>query len=285
MTDTLILENVSKKRKETSFALKNISFSVPSKKIVGFIGKNGAGKSTTIKTILESFEKPHGNIYFMGENLKDLDATAKRNIGVVFDDVKLQKELNVIQVDKVFKNIYDNWDSDCFLEYIKAFNLPRKSALKTFSRGMSMKLSLAVTLSYYPKLLILDEATAGLDPAGREEILEILKQYVDDTGSSILMSSHITSDIESIADSLVFIKDGRIVLDVDKEYLRDNFSIIKCSEKEYDKLSKEFIVAKRMNDNQIELVISKRNKYQEYLTNETAGIDDISKVIMRGEIL
>src|SRR5699024_4667428 len=201
--------------------------------------------------------------YFMGENLKDLDATAKRNIGVVFDDVKLQKELNVIQVDKVFKNIYDNWDSDCFLEYIKAFNLPRKSALKTFSRGMSMKLSLAV----------------------REEILEILKQYVDDKGISILMSSHITSDIESIADSLVFIKDGRIVLDVDKEYLRDNFSIIKCSEKEYDKLSKEFIVAKRMNDNQIELVISKRNKYQEYLTNETAGIDDISKVIMRGEIL
>src|SRR5699024_3074419 len=114
---------------------------------------------------------------------------------------------------------------------------------------------------------------------------EILKQYVDDTGSSILMSSHITSDIESIADSLVFIKDGRIVLDVDKEYLRDNFSIIKCSEKEYDKLSKEFIVAKRMNDNKIELINYKRNKYKEYLINETADIDEISIDIMRVQLL
>src|SRR5699024_7911166 len=136
-----------------------------------------------------------------------------------------------------------------------------------------------------PKLMILDEATAGLDAAGREEILEILKQYVGDTGSSIRMSSHITSDIESIADSLVFIKDGRIVLDVDKEDLRDNCSITKCAEKEYDKCAKEFIVAKITNDNRTEIVISKRNKYQHYSTNETAGIDDMSKVIMSGEIL
>lgn len=285
MTDTLTLKNVSKKRKETSFSLKDISFTVPNKKIVGFIGKNGAGKSTTIKTILESFERPHGDIYFMGEDVRDLDATAKEGIGVVFDDVKLQKELNVIQVDKVFKNIYKNWDSNRFFEYITVFNLPQKSTLKTFSRGMSMKLSLAVTLSYHPRLLILDEATAGLDPAGREEILEILEQYVHDTDSSILMSSHITSDIENIADYLVFIKDGEILLDIGKENLITNFSIIKCSETEYDNLSKDYVVAKRKNNNQIELVVSKKDQYQEYLTNESVSIDDISKILMRGDTL
>lgn len=148
-----------------------------------------------------------------------------------------------------------------------------------------MKLSLAVTLSYHPRLLILDEATAGLDPAGREEILEILEQYVHDTDSSILMSSHITSDIENIADYLVFIKDGEILLDIGKENLITNFSIIKCSETEYDNLSKDYVVAKRKNNNQIELVVSKKDQYQEYLTNESVSIDDISKILMRGDTL
>ncbi|WP_281197588.1 ABC transporter ATP-binding protein [Staphylococcus felis] len=285
MNNILYVDKLSKKRKGDEFSLNSISFTISSKEIIGFIGKNGAGKSTTIKTILNGFKKTSGNIYFDGENIDSNQNLFKENIGVVFDDIKVQRELTPKQLNNVFKNIYKSWNSKLFFENISKFKLPENQQVQKFSRGMTMKLSLSIALSHEPKLLILDEATAGLDPSGREEVLEILEKYVEKYRASIFMSSHITSDIESIADKLIFIKNGDIVLKVNKSDLIQNYSVFICSEDEYANIQNEDIVARRLSEDKFEVVTSNKSNYPDFITKEKADIDDITKIIMRGEVL
>lgn len=284
MSNVLEVKNLNKKYKTTDFSLNNISFNIKGNQSVGFIGRNGAGKSTTIKAILGGIKKESGEIKAHGRKLNEESPILKEDIGVVFDDLMLPKEININKIDNIFKNIYTQWSSQTFFNLLKRFELPNNQKVESFSRGMSMKLSLAVALSHLPKLLILDEATAGLDPAGREEILEILDEFTQNDQCGILMSSHITSDIESISDKLIFIKNGEIILNIGKDELTSNYTVIDCNKEDLNNIKNKDIVAIQQNNDLFKAVISDKKKYINYQNNQYVSIDDIAKIFMRGEI-
>ncbi|MDE6031116.1 MAG: ABC transporter ATP-binding protein, partial [Oscillospiraceae bacterium] len=182
------------------FTLNDINLTVPCGSVMGFIGENGAGKSTTIKAILGLLKKGEGSITVLGEDAADLSPQTKEQIGVVFDGLAFPANLNAKQLDKVMTGIYKNWDSGVFFGYLNRFELPLDKKFKTFSRGMEMRLSIAAALSHHPRLLVLDEPTSGLDPVMRSEILDIFMEFMQDESHTIFISTHITSDLEHIAD-------------------------------------------------------------------------------------
>ncbi|MBM9448528.1 ABC transporter ATP-binding protein [Staphylococcus cohnii] len=284
MNTILSLSNVSKSHKKSNFKIDDITFSIQPNKIIGFIGKNGAGKSTTIKTILGGLKKDSGQINFLDKNIETTFPYSKEEIGVVFDDLKIPHELNAEKINSVFKNIYSNWNEKDYFSYIEQFNLPLKRNVGDFSRGMSMKISLTIALSHNPKLLILDEATAGLDPAGREEMLEILEDFANRNDNSILMSSHITSDIENLATDLIFIKDGKIILNSEKTEFINQYTVIKGDRTLLDNVKEEDIIAVKQSKDYFEVVIKNKYNYKSINSNSNVSIDDISKVLMRGDL-
>src|SRR5665647_2441724 len=182
------------------FSLKNISFSLPVGYIMGFAGQNGAGKTTTIRLILNMTARNDGSIKIFGmDNILE-EQKIKQDIAVVLDDIFFVENWKVYEVEKAVKGFYDNWSSTLYYQYVNNFKLPINKKVKDLSRGMKMKLMLAVAMSHDAKLLILDEPTSGLDPVARDELLEILSAYISDGQKSILFSTHITSDLEKIAD-------------------------------------------------------------------------------------
>lgn len=191
--------------------LHNITFHVPKKSIVGFIGNNGAGKSTTFKAILGICQIDSGEIKLFQESIESKRTDLKENVGVVFDTLHLPEKLTIAQVDRIFSKVYRKWNQELFGDYLNCFALTRDLVVGNLSRGMSMKLSLAIALSHEAKLLLLDEATSGLDPSSRETVLDLLKTYVEENQASILMSSHIVEDVESTADKIVYLENGKIV--------------------------------------------------------------------------
>ena len=206
MENILEVKNLCKKY--NGFELKNVNIELPKGMIMGLIGENGAGKSTTIKAILNVIGVDSGDINLFGLDAKKDDKKIKEDIGVVLDDSFLSEYLNPTDINKMMKNIYKNWDEKLYFKYIEDFKLPKDKISKDFSSGMKMKLKIAVALSHHPKLLILDEPTAGLDPVARSEILDIFQEFIQNEENSILVSSHITSDLEHIADYITFINDG-----------------------------------------------------------------------------
>ena len=279
----LEVEQLNKQYRDSAFALKDVSFSVPYGSIVGFIGENGAGKSTTMGSILGTLRKDTGSIQIFGEEMDPDNKNMKENIGVVFDDIHLSGGLTVNKLGKVFQNIYQQWDQKTFEEYTTLFSLPKNQKISGFSRGMSMKISVAVALSHDAKLLILDEATAGLDPAGRDELLDVLKEFVKGGNRSILLSSHITSDIEKIADSLIFIKGGKILLKIDKQILLEQYGILQCQDYELDQLDDHFIIAIKNNGDMVDVLVSDRHQVPQSMQTKKFTIDDITLLLMRGE--
>ena len=207
------------------FVLDKVSFSVPEGSIVGLIGENGAGKSTTINAALGLIQKDAGYISIMGQ--EELDNDTKEQIGVVFDGSNYPEILSPKRLNRVMKNIYHSWDDTPICPFEK-FSLPADKQIKQFSKGMKMKLAITVALSHNSKLLILDEATSGLDPVIRDDILDMLLDFVQDEEHSILVSSHITSDLEKIADYIVFIHEGQVVFFKPKDELTEQYGIIKC---------------------------------------------------------
>ena len=206
-----ILEIKDLSKKYDGFELKNINIKLPKGTIMGFIGENGAGKTTTIKLILNIIKKNEGEIKIFGlDNIKE-EKRIKEDIGVVLDDSFLSEYLNPLDINKIMKNIYKNWDEELYFKYINEFKLPKDKISKEYSTGMKMKLKIAVALSHHPKLLILDEPTSGLDPIARNEILDIFQDFIQDEEHGIFVSSHITSDLEHIADYVTFINEGEIV--------------------------------------------------------------------------
>lgn len=191
------------------FTLDNVSFSVPVGSIMGFIGQNGAGKSTTIKAILNIIGVDGGEIKLLGKDYIKDEYEVKSQIAAVFDELPFYDKFNAVQINTLFRGLYKTWDSKTYFGYIERFGLPKKKKLKDFSKGMKMKLQIATALSHGAKLLIMDEATTGLDPVVRNEILDIFREYLQDETNSILMSSHITSDLEKIADCVTFIDKGK----------------------------------------------------------------------------
>ncbi|MDD7373890.1 MAG: ABC transporter ATP-binding protein [Sarcina ventriculi] len=216
-----------------NFKLENASFNVGKGTIMGFIGENGAGKSTTIKAILNLIKKDNGLITVLGKEINRNENGIKNELGIVLNDGNFNEKLNVKAINKIMKNIYKRWDDDVFYKYIEKFNIDTSKKIEEFSKGMKMKLSIAIALSHKAKILILDEATSGLDPVARDEVLDILMEFIQNEENSILMSSHITSDLEKIADYITFIHNGEIIFSENKDKLIYDMGVVKCTEKQF----------------------------------------------------
>ncbi len=286
MNDVLVLKQVNKNYKNSTFSIKNISFSLPKGSILGFIGENGAGKSTTIDCILNVIEKNSGTIELFGEEMSDSKIHLREKISVVYDSDNFPGYLNAKQLSNILKNIYRNWDDSLFQEYIHRFHLPLNQKISTYSRGMSMKLAIAVALSHSAELLLLDEATAGLDPIMRDEILDVLLEFVNDGNRSILLSSHITSDLEKIADHIVFIHHGEILLNNSKEELIYEYGVLRCSDRDFFDIDPHDIIAYRKREHQTDILVSEkermRKKYKNLITDNTS-LDEIMLILAKGE--
>ena len=258
MEYVLELEDVTKEYED--FKLDHISFSVPQGCICGFIGQNGAGKTTTISLILDIIKKDGGSITVFGQDMEAQGAALKEKIGVVFDEMGFHEFLTANEINSIMKNIYQNWREEVFFDYLKRFSLPRKKRCGSFSRGMRMKLQIAVALSHEAELLIMDEPTGGLDPIVRNEILQIFQEFVMEENHTILLSSHITGDLERIADMVTFIDHGKIILSGDKNELLESHGLIKCKKEDLEKIEKEDIVSYRQSAFCTEVLVAEREK-------------------------
>ena len=286
MNSTLILKNVNKKYEKSNFAIKDISFSVPEGSIVGFIGENGAGKSTTMNCILNVIRRDSGTIEIFGREMTDEDIDIRENIGVVYDSNNFPEYLTAKQLADILGRIYSKWDDFCFEQFLRRFGLPESQKIKTYSRGMSMKLAIAVALSHDSKLLILDEATSGLDPVMRDEILDVLLEFVKQENHSILLSSHITSDLEKIADYIVFIHNGEIILNKTKDELIYEYGVIRCSENDFHNILSEDILSSMKKDYQIDVLIKNRKLIEKKYKNlivDSVSLDEIMLLLVKGE--
>ena len=234
------LKNVTKDYGD--FKLDDVSFSVPEGTICGFIGQNGAGKTTTIKAILDVICVDMGEITVFGQDIKKDSAGLREDIGVVFDEMGFHEFLTGKDINIMMKNIYKNWDEAVFFDYLKRFSLPSKKPCGDFSRGMRMKLQIAVALSHNARLLIMDEPTSGLDPIVRNEMLQIFREFVVEEDHTILLSSHITGDLEKLADEVVFINGGRVVLSGNKDEIIEKHGLLKCKKEQLKDISDSYIV-------------------------------------------
>ena len=241
------------------FKLDDISFSVPEGSVCGFIGQNGAGKTTTINLILDIIKRDSGKIRLFNESIDKNSAALRENIGVVFDEMGFHEFMTGKDINIMMKNIYKNWDEDRFFQYLKDFSLPSKKKCGSFSRGMRMKLQIAVALSHNAKLLIMDEPTSGLDPIVRNEMINIFRDFVLNEDHTILLSSHITADLEKLADEVVFINKGRIVLAGNKDELLEKHGILKCKKDEADNISESIVVGADIGSFGAEILVNDRH--------------------------
>lgn len=283
--NVLTVLGLTKKYKE--FSLWDISFEVPRGTIVGLIGENGAGKSTTLNAILGVVHKDAGEISIMGNPIEELKPDMKEKIGVVFDGTNFSEELTPKKLNKVLKGIYASWDEDFFVSLLKKLSLPLQKKIKSFSKGMKAKLSIAVAFAHHPKLLILDEATSGLDPIVRDDILDMFLDFVQDEENSILVSSHITTDLEKVADYIVFIHEGRLIFSKPKDELLESYGIVKCGAAQFDALDKQDIIAYRKQDYEWQVLVADRHsaekKYPKAMVIP-ATIDEIMLLYVKGEV-
>ncbi|MHC8968238.1 ABC transporter ATP-binding protein [Priestia aryabhattai] len=282
MTNLLEVRNMAKTFGQNEI-LKDVSFSVPPGSIVGFIGDNGAGKSTTFKAVLGLISRDGGTVEIFGEDNLNTDAAIKEDIGVVFDAINLPVSLTIKQLNNVFKKLFNSWEEADFHRLIHSFSLPEDKKIHTFSRGMSMKLSLAVALSHRAKLLLLDEATGGLDPSSREQILDELKAFVSDGNSGILLSSHIMSDVEKIASHLVVIKNGEILLNEEKEKVFREYAIAVMNEEQLNLLPEDIVVAKRTYDTHVGVLVSDKHQLPGETVTEPMSMEELSVLLTRSE--
>lgn len=269
-----------------NFELKDISFNVPRGCIMGLIGENGAGKTTVIKLILNLIKRNGGNIEVFGlDNIKS-EMEIKERIGVVLDESYFHDNLNPRDISIIMGNIYKNWNRNIFLEYLEKFKLPKDKIVKNFSKGMKMKLSIAVALSHNPQLLILDEPTSGLDPIVRNEMLDIFLDFIQDEEKSILFSTHITSDLDKMADYITFIHNGEMLFSETKDELINNHRIVKCGIEDFNKMDKRDIVGYRKSQFGYEVLINNREnskaKYKN-LVMDSVNLEEIMLFYIKGE--
>ncbi|MBO4701698.1 MAG: ABC transporter ATP-binding protein [Lachnospiraceae bacterium] len=241
------------------FKLDKISFAVPEGSVCGFIGQNGAGKTTTINLILDVIKKDAGEVLLFGQPVDGKSASLREDVGVVFDEMGFHDFMTGKDINIMMKNIYKNWDEEVFFDYLKRFSLPSKKPCGKFSRGMRMKLQIAVALSHHAKMLIMDEPTSGLDPIVRNEMINIFREFVVEEDHTILLSSHITGDLEKIADEVVFIDGGRIVLSGNKDEILEKHGILKCKKDELSKISESLIVSFEESSFGAEVLVNDRH--------------------------
>lgn len=282
--NALEIKNISKTYK--NFKLDDVSFVLPCGHIMGLIGENGAGKSTIINCILDIIEKDSGSIFVLGQKNDKNNVSLKENIGVVLDASDVYDNYTVKQVENIMKDVYKQWNHEVYDYYIQKFALPLNKMIKDFSRGMKMKMAITIALSHQPKLLILDEATSGLDPIMRDEILDVFMEFVQDENHAILLSSHISSDLEKIADYITFIHEGKLILSTSKDELIYEYGLMKCRNDEFDKIEKEDIIRYRIKTYEVEILVKDREKMAKKYPNcivDPTKLDDIMMLYVKGE--
>ncbi len=284
MENILEVKNLNKIYQD--FKLENINLTIPYGCIMGIIGENGAGKTTIIKSILNVINIDFGDVKIFGMDVKKNEKLIKKDIGTVLDDSFLSEYLTPKDVGIIMSKFYDTWNNSIYSDYLKKFNLPEDKFIKTFSSGMKMKIKIITALSHNPKLLILDEPTSGLDPVARNEILDILMEFIQDDKRSVLLSTHITSDLEHIADYITFVNKGNIVFTKTREETLDNFGILKCSEQDFKNIDKNDMIRFKKNKYDYEILVENKNKCRTKYPNniiDKPTIEDIMLLYIRGE--
>lgn len=284
MENILELKNLSKHYKE--FSLKNVSFSLKPGYIMGFIGPNGAGKSTTIKLIMNLIKRDSGDIKIFGKDNIKHEKEIKSRIGFVYDENFYYEDLTVNAMKGIIAPFYKNWDNNVFAKYIKEFNLPANKKIKELSKGMKVKFSLAIALSHKAELIIMDEPTAGLDPVFRRELLDILYNIIQDESVSIFFSTHITTDLERIADYITFINEGQIIFSEAKDEIFDNYAIVKGKREVLDFDLRNELISVRENSFGFEALTKKVNGvkrlFKQNVIVERPTLEDIMVYTVRG---
>ena len=251
--NALEIKNLTKSYRD--FTLDHLNLTLPSGCILGLIGENGAGKSTTIKLILNIIHKDSGTITLLGHDSEKIPLQAKEDIGVVLDEVGFPECLTAKQADNIMKYTYSRWDSTMYNQLLTKLSIPENKPFSDFSRGMKMKLGIAVALSHHPKLLILDEATSGLDPVVRDEVVDMFSEFTRDESHSILISSHIVSDLEKLCDYIAFLHKGKLLLCEEKDILLEEYGIIHCSFEQFRELDPAAIKGEKRTAYGIEALI------------------------------
>ncbi|MGV8983186.1 ABC transporter ATP-binding protein [Clostridium sp.] len=286
MDNILEIKNLQKSYKD--FTLNNLSFNVERGSVMGFIGPNGSGKSTTIKLIMNLIKKDSGDINVFGLNNLKHNKEIKQKIGFVYDENYFYEELNIIEMKNILRPFYKSWNDTLFEKYIKEFELPRKNKIKTLSKGMKMKFSLAVALCHNAQLIIMDEPTSGLDPVFRSELLDIFYNIIQDENVSIFFSTHITTDLEKIADYITFINKGKLVFSQTKDEIIENYGLVKGSKELLDNDTRQEFVSIKENDFGFEALTKDITKARKIFTGsgiiEKASLEDIMVYSVRGNI-
>lgn len=273
-----VLELINVTKDYGDFKLTDINFNVQEGSVCGFIGQNGAGKTTTIHLILDMLKRDAGVIKIFGTNIDTNSASLRENIGVVFDEMGFHEFMTGRDINIMMKHIYKNWDETLFFEYLKRFSLPSKKKCGSFSRGMRMKLQIAVALSHHAKLLIMDEPTSGLDPIVRNEMLDIFREFVVKEDHTILLSSHITGDLERLADQVVFIDGGQIILAGNKDEILETHGILKCPKEMAASIDDSLVIHKETGCFCVEILVNDREMAAKLYPNiilEPASLEQI----------
>lgn len=266
----------------TGFALENVSFSLPRGAVMGFIGENGAGKTTTIKAVLNLIRRDAGEIRVLGmDNIRD-ERAVKERIGVVLEDGCFLNTMNARQVDTLMGKAYQNWNPEQFFGFIRRFGIDENKKIKDYSKGMRMKISIAAALSHGAELLLMDEPTSGLDPVVRDEVLDLFYDFMQDEGHAILLSSHITSDLDKIADYITFIHGGRVALSEPRDELLDTYGVLRCTADQLAALEPQAVRAKRMGAFGCEALV-RRDGVPQGWPVEPVNIEQIMLFLTRGE--
>ncbi len=262
------------------FKLDHVSFTVPEGSVCGFIGQNGAGKTTTIQIILDAINRDSGEVFLFGQKVDKNSAALREDIGVVFDEMGFHDFLTARQINTILKNIYKNWKEEEYFSYLKRFSLPTKKPCGSFSRGMRMKLQIAAALSHGAKLLIMDEPTSGLDPIVRNEMLQIFREYVIEEDHTILLSSHITGDLERLADEVVFIDGGKIILSGNKDEILEQHGVLKCKKDEVTSIHESLVVDYESSTFGAEVLVNDRKEARKLYPDMVIEPADLEEIMI-----
>lgn len=275
-----------KKKYDNNFELGEINLEIPSGYIIGLIGENGAGKTTLIKSILNIINKDSGEIKTFNKDNKKYESYIKEDIGVVLDGMFFPEILTSNDINTIMKDTYKEWDKELFYKYLNDFKIQNNKKIKDLSKGMRKKLEIATALSHNPKLLILDEPTSGLDPVVRDDILDIFLDFIKDEEHTILLSTHITSDLEHIADKIIFLDNGKVILNENKDELLDNYGVLKCEKDSFDKISKDDIISYKKNKYNYEVLIKDKNKMKKKYKDSVIDkitLEELMILVIKGE--
>lgn len=282
-----ILEVKNLQKSYSDFVLGPISTHFPGGVIIGLIGENGAGKTTFIKSLLGIIQS-EGSIQIFGRDMNKEAREIKEDIGVVLDNSFFPEVMTANDIHKIMKNLYKNWDPGLFFSYLDKFSLPRNKAIKTFSKGMRKKLEIVTSLAHHPKFLILDEPTSGLDPIVRKEVLDLFLDFIQDEEHTLLLSTHITSDLEHIADYILFLDKGHIVLEETRDDIMDNYGILKCGIEEFSSIAKGDVIRFLKNKYGYEILVKNpeilKKKYPKMVMDKIT-LEELMVLLVKGSVL